>query len=378
MAWSFKIARIAGTEVRIHFTFLLLLAWIGIATAANSGASAGLTGILFLLLVFLCVLLHEFGHVFAALRYGITTPKITLLPFGGVASMSRIPKQPLHELVVAVAGPMVNVLIAGVLILVRKGVPEWSDAGGIPGGGSLLDGLIWVNVILVLFNMIPAFPMDGGRAFRALLSFVVSREKATSVAAFLGQMLAVVGAVLALSWGQPILLLVAIFVFFAAGSEASMVETEHILEGVNARGAAMSEFHTLRLNDTIQHAVDLMLNGSQADFPVVNDQGQCIGIATRNEIIRGLRDEGPDHRVADALETIPSQIDGEVSAVEAWQKLARSGLPAVAVVDDKGRLTHWLTRENLSEVILTRSAIEGAEWLRQKGTREIVDDNENA
>ncbi|MDF1862159.1 MAG: site-2 protease family protein [Verrucomicrobiales bacterium] len=171
MSQSFKVARIAGTEVRIHFTFLLLHAWIGIATAAFNG-------VLFLLLIFLCGLLHEFGHVAAALRYGITTPRITLLPFGGVAQLSRIPKQPTHELVAAIAGPLVNVVIAGVLILVRKGFPEWSDVGGMPGGANILDGLIWVNLILVAFNLTPAFPMDGGRAFRAFLSYFVSREKA--------------------------------------------------------------------------------------------------------------------------------------------------------------------------------------------------------
>lgn len=366
MSWSFKVARIAGTEVRIHFTFLLLLAWIGIATAASAGAAAAVQGVIFLLLVFLCVLLHEFGHVAAALRYGITTPKITLLPFGGVAQLSRIPKQPTHELVVALAGPMVNVVIAGCLILFRKGIPEWSSLGGVPGGGGLIDGLIWVNVFLVAFNLIPAFPMDGGRAFRAFLSYFVAREKATVVAATLGQAFAIAGGIVAILMMQPILVLVAIFVFFAAGSEASMVETEHVLEGVNARGAAMSEFHSLKMSDTIQHAIDLMLNGSQADFPVVNKGGQCIGIATRNEIIRGLREEGPNHSIADALQTIPSQVDEDLPAMEAWQKLVQSGLPAVAVVDEEGKLTHWLTRENLTEVIMTRSAVEQSDWIKSR------------
>lgn len=362
MTWSFRIARIAGTEVRIHFTFLLLLAWIGIAYTATAGFVAGMSGMLFLLLIFLCVLLHEFGHVAAALRYGITTPRITLLPFGGVASLSRIPKEPAHELVVAMAGPAVNVVIAGLLIAIRQGVPSWNPEEGPIGVAGILDGLIWVNVVLVLFNLIPAFPMDGGRAFRALLSFFLPREKSTAVAAGLGQAFAVTGGIFALFAGHPILLLVAIFIFFAAGSEASMVETEHILEGVDARGAAMSEFHSLKFNDTIQHAVDLMLGGSQADFPVVNDRGQCVGIATRNEIVRALREEGPDHRITDALETIPSQVDEHLPALEAWQKLNQSGLPAVAVVDENGLLTRWLTRENLSEVIMTRSALsQGAE-----------------
>lgn len=357
MSWSFRIARIAGTEVRLHFTFLLLLAWIGIAYTATSGFAAGASGVLFLLLVFLCVLLHEFGHVAAALRYGITTPRITLLPFGGVASLSRIPREPAHELVVAMAGPAVNVVIAGILIAVRQGVPAWDPGDGPIGFGGIVDGLIWVNLVLVAFNLVPAFPMDGGRAFRAILSMFLPREKATVVAAGLGQAFAVTGGIFALFAGQPILLLVAIFVFFAAGSEASMVETEHILEGVDAHAAAMSEFHSLKLSDTIQHAVDLMLGGSQADFPVINDQGQCVGIATRNAIIRALREEGPDHRITDALETIPSQVESDLPALEAWARMNQSDLPAVAVVDEEGRLSRWLTRENLSEVIMTRAAL---------------------
>lgn len=357
MRWSFRIARIAGTEVRIHFTFLLLLAWIGISYALAAGVAAGIYGVVFVLLVFLCVLLHEFGHVFAALRYGITTPRITLLPFGGVASLSRIPRKPEQELFVAVAGPLVNVLIAGVLLLVRQGVPAWSMEGGLPGGVSILDGLIWINLILVLFNMIPAFPMDGGRAFRALLGFLMPREKATEIAAKLGQMLAVFGGIFALFAGQPILLLVAIFVFFAAGSEASMVETEHVLEGVDAYDAAMSEFHSVNMDDTIRHAVDLMLRGSQADFPVVNQRGQCIGIVTRNALIQSLREAGPEAPVSDVVEKLPPQIEAETPAVEAWQALLKSGLPGAPVVDEEGKLVRWFTRENLSELILARTAI---------------------
>lgn len=360
MTWSFRIARIAGTEVRIHFTFLLLLAWIGLLYGSASGAKAGLLGVLFVCLIFFCVLLHEFGHVAAALRYGITTPRITLLPFGGVASLSRIPKQPGHELVVALAGPAVNVVIAAALLIVRQGMPSWTGSGPPEGFEGILDGLIWVNLVLVVFNLIPAFPMDGGRAFRALLGFFLSREKATAIAASLGQTLAVAGGIYALFAAQPVLLLVAIFVFFAAGSEASLVETEHVLEGVDARGAAMSEFHELKLSDSIQHAVDLMLQGSQADFPVVNDQGQCIGIATRNELIWALREEGPDHRIADAVHTIPAQVEEDLPAVEAWHRMNQSRLPAVAVVDTQGKLTRWLTRENLSEVILIRTASPGA------------------
>lgn len=356
MKWSFTVARIAGTQVRIHITFILLLAWIGMAYWVSEGPAAAFGGVLFILLIFLCVLLHEFGHAAAALRYGITTPKITLLPFGGLASISRMPKEPMQEMVIAVAGPLVNVVIAAVLLLIRQGFPEWNPDIHLPGHGSLLDRLIWINLLLVGFNMIPAFPMDGGRVFRAFLSLTFPRDKATVYAAILGQALAVAGGILALSMGQPILFLIAIFIFFAAASEATMVQTEHVLEGLNASDASMGEFHTLTMEDTVHRAIDLMLDSSQADFPVLNDLGQCIGIATRNDIVRTLREEGLSVPIANVVQDIPLQIDANVPVLEAWQKLQESKLPAAAVVDETGRLVRWLTTENISELIMTRSA----------------------
>jgi len=356
MKWSFTVARIAGTQVRIHITFLLLLAWIGMAYWLHGGPAAALHGVLFIVLVFLCVLLHEFGHATAALRYGIATPKITLLPFGGLASISRMPKNPMHELVIAIAGPLVNVLIATVLLLVNGGLPEWTQNMQSPDQGSLIGKLIWVNMILVVFNLIPAFPMDGGRVFRALLSFVLPRERATSYAATVGQLLAVVGGLFALSTHQPILFLIAIFIFFAAASEASMTEAEHVLDGMTAADASMGEFHTLSLDDTVHQAVDLMLEGSQMDFPALNDQGQCVGIATRNLIVRALREDGPSTSIADVVQDIPSQIEEDVPALDAWRTLQESHLPAAAVVDKNGRLIRWLTNENISELVMTRAA----------------------
>ena len=358
MSWSVKIARIGGTEVRIHLTFLLLLLWVGVSTGSESGAAAGLRIVVLLLLIFLCVLLHEFGHVLAALRYGITTPKITLYPIGGIASMSRIPTRPAHELVVALAGPMVNFIIVAVLLLVSGGIQTPETETGVAVGTelSMMQQLIWINLILGIFNLIPAFPMDGGRVLRATLAMFLSREKATRAASRIGQLFATAGGIFAVLAHHPVLLLVSIFIFFAAGAENAVAESEHELEGLRASDAAMREFHTLKMDDSIHHAVDLILDGSQFDFPVVNSEGQCVGISTRNEILRTLRDEGPAALVSDSVQDIPVQIEADLSAVEAWKKLAESGLPGAAVVDRKGRIRQWLTSENINELILTRAA----------------------
>ncbi|MEX0852295.1 MAG: site-2 protease family protein, partial [Bauldia sp.] len=221
MPWSITVARVAGSEIRVHLTFLILLAWIGIAQYAAGGAAAALDAVLFIVAVFACVVLHELGHAVAARRYGITTPDITLLPIGGLARLSRIPDNPTEEIVIAVAGPLVNVLIAAVLIVILGARPDAATIAAIedPAPG-FLARLAAVNIYLVLFNLIPAFPMDGGRVLRALLAFRLGRRRATEIAARIGQGLAFAFGFLGLVYGNPILVFIAIFVYLAAAGEA--------------------------------------------------------------------------------------------------------------------------------------------------------------
>src|SRR5215211_3147734 len=171
MRWSYTIGRIAGTEVKIHVTFLLLLAWIAYTAYQHAGAAAAASHTLFFVCFFLCVLLHEFGHIWMAGRFGVQTPDVILLPIGGVARLERIPEEPAQELVVALAGPAVNFVIAGLLYLALGGL--W-PSGGLqldnPGVG-LLARLMSANLFLAVFNLIPAFPMDGGRVLRAFLAY---------------------------------------------------------------------------------------------------------------------------------------------------------------------------------------------------------------
>ncbi|MBV9105827.1 MAG: site-2 protease family protein [Verrucomicrobia bacterium] len=222
MGSSLKIASFFGIEVRIHVTFLLFLAWIWFSSYELEGSSGAVKGVLFILILFACVLLHEFGHAFAARAFGIRTPDITLYAIGGVARLNRIPDKPWQELIVAIAGPLVNVVIAAVLIFgihVTAGLQqvEHLESPRI----EMLAKVASLNVMLVLFNLIPAFPMDGGRVLRALLAMTMPYARATQIAARIGQGLAIVFAIFGFL-GNPILIFIAMFIFVGAQQEASI------------------------------------------------------------------------------------------------------------------------------------------------------------
>ena len=225
MGWSFKLGRISGINIQVHFTFFLILIW----GAFNFGGSAGpLYGLLVTVTLFTLVLLHELGHSVAAMAYGIRVRDITLLPIGGVARLERMPEKPIQEFVVALAGPAVNVLLAIILAPIVFGL-----AGGLgpmvlsmrsqPGLTGLLTFLLTANISLALFNLLPAFPMDGGRIFRAVMGTFLSFERATTVAVTVGRVLAVGLGIFGLINGQFFLALIALFIFTASGQEGAAV-----------------------------------------------------------------------------------------------------------------------------------------------------------
>src|SRR5512134_291251 len=215
MAWSFKIFTLAGVPVRLHVTFLLLLVWLAALFWMRAGPSAAAEGVLFILLLFGSVVLHEFGHVLAARRYGIATADVTLLPIGGAASIAPPPENPSQEVVIALAGPAVNVAIWLVLMLIADLPTMTAESARLDEpGATLLSRVASANLLLAIFNMIPAFPMDGGRVLRALIATRLGFVRATRIAAGVGQALAVVFAFLGL-FGSPLLVLIAIFVFLA-------------------------------------------------------------------------------------------------------------------------------------------------------------------
>ena len=356
MNWSFPIGTVKGTVIRLHLTFLLFLIWIGVSHYAQGGQRAAVEGLLFITLLFACVLLHEFGHVFAARRYGVQTPDITLLPIGGVARLERIPEKPSEELVVALAGPAVNVVIAAVLFLILGGLPSMGDGTQVqnPGVG-LLGRLAWVNISLVVFNLIPAFPMDGGRVLRALLAYRLGYTRGTRIAAGVGQAVAFALGLAGL-FGNPLLIFIALFVYMGAAAEASAAQMRDAGRGMIASDAAETRFEGLSPAATVEDAVERLLRTSQHDFPVVDGAGRLRGVLTRDDMIRALRERGPDAPVLEVMRRDIPVLNHRQPLDEAMRTMREGGHPAVGIADADGKLVGLVTPENVGELMMVQAA----------------------
>ena len=357
MPWSITVARVAGSEIRIHVTFLLLLAWFGIEAYLHGGAAAAVNSVVFILAVFACVVLHELGHALAARRYGITTPDITLFPFGGLARLSRMPDKPSEEIVIAIAGPLVNVVIA-LLLFLALGVPFDARVAAHVGDPSygFLARLAGVNIFLVLFNLIPAFPMDGGRVLRALLAFRLGRRRATEIAARIGQGLAFVFGFLGLIEGDAILVFIGIFVFLAAQSEAGDVGLMEAARHVPVESAMIRSFESLGPQSSVNDAADALIRTTQHEFPVVDGGGRLRGILTRNDMISAMKSRGPTTPVIEVMtQNVPIIRAGQ--SLELGLRQMRDGQsPFLGVIDDNGRLVGYVNRENLAEMVMLGGA----------------------
>ena len=354
MRWSFRIGVIAGIEVRLHVTFLLFVGGIAVYQGLFTGQVAeALTDLVVLLLIFGCVLLHELGHALAARRYGIRTRDIVLLPIGGVARLHRMPEKPLQEIVVAIAGPLVNVAIVGILLAILRGLGNLPEPGTLRTGP--LETLLWVNMMMVAFNMIPAFPMDGGRVLRALLAFRLPYARATRIAAGVGQGIALLFGVVGLFTNYPMLLFVALFVFLAAGEEYALVEARASMSGLPVSAAMVTDFVSLEAADPLQRAVDLLMAGGQQDFPVL-EGGGLMGVLSRADLIRALKRDGPQMPVGEVVERNGGAADPAEPLEYAFQRMReqqRSALPVVS----QGQLVGLVTTENVSELLLVQDAL---------------------
>lgn len=356
MSWSFPIGKLFGSEIRIHVTFLLLLAWIAIAHYQQGGTQAAVSGVAFILALFACVVAHEFGHALMARRFGIRTPDITLLPIGGLARLERMPEKPSQEILVAVAGPAVNVVIAAVLIAVMNVGFDMEALQRLDNPNlSFMVRLASVNIFLVLFNIIPAFPMDGGRVLRAVLALWYPRTQATNIAARIGQALAFVFGFVGLVGGNPLLIFIAIFVYLAATAEAQMVGLQDISRNVGVSDAMITRFETLGPQASVGDAARLLLQTTQHEFPVVDGAGKLRGFITRNAMIGALSKSGAGTPVLEAIEGIPATVPVG-TRLETALKLMEGRAPAVGVVDRDGRLVGYVTSENIGELMMVKDA----------------------
>ena len=357
MNWSFKIARIWGIDVYMHWTFLILLGWILLSNlGAGQTLAQSLMGVVFILVLFGCVILHEYGHALTARRYGITTKNITLLPIGGVANLEKMPDKPIQELWVALAGPAVNVVIAIILLAyfqITNSFPNIEEFTGEITGRNFLFNVFIVNIILAVFNMIPAFPMDGGRVLRALLAMRYDRGKATEVAAKIGQLLAIIFVFLGFFYNFW-WIFIGLFIFLGAGAEAHFETTPPAFAKYQVRHALLRQFTTLHAFENLEKAITILLNGQEKEFLVELDNA-IVGVITRNEIIQGLREQGQEAAIGRIANKEFITLSPHMALQEAYEQMLRAGATICPVMEN-GELIGVLNMENITEVVMLENA----------------------
>jgi len=363
MRWAWKIASVAGIPIRIHATFLLFIVWLFWASYARGGGAQAVQGVGFILSAFACVLLHELGHALMGRRFGVVTRDITLLPIGGVARLDRIPQKPAQELAIAFAGPLVNVVIAAALFLflyVSSGVVVLGDPTLLER--SFVARLFSFNVIVTVFNLIPAFPMDGGRVLRALLAMRLDYVRATRIAANVGQAIALLFGLLGL-FGNPVLLFIAVFVFIGAGQESAFVQMRSVFEGIPVSRAMIRDFQALRPEEPLSRAVELLLAGHQQDFPVLGAAAPDppLGILARSDLLKALAGGRTDTKVADVTRRNCGLAQPGEMLEDVFRRMQESGCPAVPVVEPGRGVVGMVTLENVGEFAMVQAALAGGQ-----------------
>ncbi len=365
MGSSVTLFKAFDIEVRIHWSFVLILVYGAFYSpnAANPLIGA-LYGILLILLLFVCVTLHEFGHALVAQHFKIKVPHITLLPIGGVASLERMPDKPLQEFFIAIAGPLVNFVIAGALLpllllfgdllnnsLNLNTIQRMLAQMQAPGVTNLLSYLVVTNVALGIFNLLPAFPMDGGRVLRSLLALGISYVDATRVAVFVGRLMAALFALWGIVDVNIFMLLIAFFIYVGGGSEREVVESKAVLRNILAEQALTNNAVNLYTSERVDRAVELITNSYQTDYPVLDLAGRFVGVLTRARLIYALKEIGPEARIVDVMlkaEEIPACAPNQDLAV-VWELMATSASRVVAVKRGP-ELLGLLTLDDMTEV----------------------------
>jgi Zn-dependent protease len=354
MSWSWSIGRMFGIRIKIHVTFVLFVGWIAMSQGILAGDPArAMLSVALMLLVFTCVLLHELGHALTARRFGIGTHDIILLPIGGVARLERMPERPFQEVVVALAGPAVNVaialLLAGIMAAFRLSMTELSVTG------SLMESLLYINAVIVVFNLIPAFPMDGGRVLRAVLAMRMPFERATRIASYVGQAIAVVFGITGFATGQTMLLFVAMFVFLAASEERAMVRRRGSAQPLPVTAAMITEFDALDADEPVGAALGRVGEFGPHEYPVVHD-GVPVGIVSGSELAEAAREGGPDRRVGAIMRPDQSYADAAESLDAVVRRMEAAQRFAVPVMQ-RGRLVGLVTLESVRNLVLRLDAM---------------------
>jgi Zn-dependent protease len=356
MNWSYRVARVAGIDIKIHITFFLIVGLGAFQWGVPHGLTGAWFGALLVLLLFACVTLHELGHSLTARLVGIPTREIVLLPLGGIAFLERNPTRPIHELVIAAAGPLVNVVIATVLVLISgaaitlgwlEGQPFLPSTEQTPSIATLLLWLLSANIGLALFNLIPAFPLDGGRILRAILAMGMSYGRATHITVILGQGLAISIGLFGLLGGNLLLVVIAIFIFLSADQEHGATQARTVLNTRRVGDAYNKHALVLTIGDKVSTAVDYILTSYQPDFAVMQGS-KPIGIVTRNDVLRALANGTRDSYVQEIMQRNIVRVDAETPLDEV-QRIMEEQRTRVAAVYERETFLGLVGMEDLAE-----------------------------
>ena len=339
MGWSFRIARVDGIDIKVHISFFLILILGAVEWGGLTGTVDGaLFGVVLMILLFTCVTLHELGHSIVAKLFGIPVREIILFPLGGVSNITKNPDKPLHDLLISIAGPLVNVLIALILAVVlgRVGVVSLLDGQGMvqelqaPSLQGMLLWLLAANVTLVIFNLIPAFPLDGGRAFRAILAMFLGYRRATRIASLVGELLAIVIGAYGLISGNFVLALVAVIIFFGANQETATAESKTVLKTLRVGDAYNKNALTLTVSDRVHKVVDYLLTSYQPDFAVLQGSN-LLGIVTRNDVLRAMASSPTDLFVTEIMQRNVVKVDASMTLQEVGERMQAQSARVAAV-----------------------------------------------
>ncbi len=357
MGSSLKLFTVRGIDIRLHITFPLILLWAAFqfGLASGAGMAGAIFGVTAVSLLFVLITLHELGHSVAAQYYGVPVKQIILSPIGGVAQLMRMPEKPVQEFVVAIAGPAVNFIIAGLMWLAALvlGISLSNPLSVLVGLGgvsltSLFTYIFVYNIFLAVFNLLPAFPMDGGRVFRSLLAMKLDYVKATRIAASVGRALAVLMGIYGLFNGGIFLILIAIFIYSGATQEEQMVRLRGSLRGYKVQQAYTPSAYQLSPYHNLQHVVDFMLISGQSNFPV--SQGELyVGFLTRAKLEQALQTRGSHTWISDVMRRDVQPVSLTTDVYEVQQRLGAEQLDALPVVEN-GRCLGIITRRNIQEL----------------------------
>lgn len=349
-----KLGRVFGIPISLHLTFILFVAFLGMVYAFQGGTKAAIAGVSFILALFLSVTLHELGHSVVARGFGVKVRGIVLLPIGGVSQMEEMPEKPSQEFLIALAGPATSVVLG--LLLGAASLLLYGPAATFKAtvtGGLFIPNLARVNLLLAIFNLLPGFPMDGGRIFRSVLANAMPFDRATAIAASVGRIFAI-GLGLVGLFTNIWLVFIAVFIYFGASSEANRVHIKTALHSVPVSRVMATSFQTLSPDDRLSQVVEHAYHGFQEDFPVALD-GELVGVLMKQDILAALHEYGPGALVGKVMRKEFTTVTASSTLEQVYAAIQTCGCSSLPVIDS-GRIIGVVTLEALGRYLVFAGA----------------------